>query len=352
VPEQHRQDRAGLRYAQGAEVLGGLDDDLQGRVLERLLEGRHHLPLPLLGFRPAAARLLGQAAGRRRAHRRRAALHQEAQPVERPAVGDAGQGQHGGALHVGGAVVAEPQEQVGQGPLTDRVGPVEQFRGPGDRQRAHRRVVVLDQGLDVAQPVGGGQPAVELLVQAQHLRPGPLQVALQAVRPAGLERQAGLQPALLRQVLVPPPPVAPAADLQTVVEARQVGERGRGVVPQDLLGRGQLVQQDFRGGLAAAAPERPQRRLAHGHFEAGVLGNGLEAQDGRGVGQLGEGGRGGRAQGRRAAQQGREEVVAEARVALEPDGGGQRQEDLGCVRLAQPLVDDVGGVGERTLHEE
>src|SRR5262249_58855608 len=138
------------------------------------------------------------------------------------------------------------------------------------------------------------------------------------------ERRGSLEPLLIGEALVPLPPVVPAGDLDAVVEAGEVGQGGGGVAAQRLFRRGELVEQDHRRRLAAAAPERPDGGLPYGEFQAGVLGDGVQAEDGRGVGLLGGRGGGGRGQGRRAAAGGGGGGRAGARRAAATDPRGER----------------------------
>ena len=51
-------------------------------------------------------------------------------------------------------------------------------------------VFVIGQRLDMAQPIRGRQPIIQLLVQAEHLVAGPFQIGPQPAGPTGLVRQA------------------------------------------------------------------------------------------------------------------------------------------------------------------
>src|SRR5438034_11772645 len=110
-------------------------------------------------------------------------------------------------------------------------------------------------------PIRAGQPAIQLLVQANDLIPGSFQVGLQSAGSTRLIRQAFLQPTFVRQVLLARPPLLPAGAIDPVPLARQFRQRIRRGLPEGFVLCPKLVQQDWDCLLATTAPENAERRL-------------------------------------------------------------------------------------------
>ena len=299
-----------------------------------------------------SSRLLRQRPRRRRPHRRLPLLHQRLEPLEHRRILHPAQAKDRGPLHVHRAIVAQPKKHLHQHFLLRRVRGRQQLQRPVAGQGAHHRIVLLQRQLQVAGPVGGGQPAVHLLLQAQHLHPGALQVGLQPAHPAGLTGQTHLQPLVGGQLLVPVPPLPPAGGVHAEALARQLRQGVRGGALQRLVVAFQVFQEHGDRVPASAAPQYPQGRLPDRQFEF-VVGRGLlEAV--RQVGVRYHGQRLGRrlAHGRAGGAQRGQQFLRETVILAQAHGPGQGGEDVHFLRLFQRLPDGVLGVLAGALHQQ
>ena len=267
-------------------------------------------------------------------------------------IGDAAQGQHGGPLDVRGTVAAQAKKDLGDRFLPEGIRPRPEIEGPADRQGPDRRLVLVRQRLEVAEPVGLRQAAVKLLPERDHLAARALQVPLQPPRPLGLVGQAELQPAFIRQVLVRVPPGTPAGHIQAMSLAGQLGEGIGGGAANGRLLVGQAVEQDDRRCFPPAAPSaqradcrtpgspfrssaRPwSRRITSGVASVASV----SAADARTV-----------VRGPDRAESSSSQNRASPRG---PERGAECHEHFDGIALAQPLADDLGRTGVLAPHEQ